>query len=96
MFGFINDLIKKLNLKDDNFRLSFIDGKVVYVQNIKSVLKIDESEIALKIMDGEILISGTNLCINEFGENDITICGNITKIERWFYEVGSKIKINWR
>lgn len=82
MFGFINDYIKKLGLKDEEFRLVLIDGKALCVQGFKSLLKIDESEIAIKTNTGEILIVGNNLNIKEFGGDEILIEGNILKIER--------------
>lgn len=82
MFGFINDYLKKFDLKDDNFRLVFVDGNFVCAQGFKNVLKIDETEVVLKLISEELKIIGSNLTIQELSNSEILICGKIFRVER--------------
>ena len=61
MFGFINDYLKKFDLKDDDFRLNVIDGKLVCVQGFKNILNIKEDQVVLKLNKEELFIFGTKL-----------------------------------
>ena len=81
MFGFINDFVKKLNLKDD-FKYVCIDNSFVCVQGFTGVLKIDQINIILKNKHGEFAIYGENLVIKELSQEEIIIVGNILKMER--------------
>ena len=82
MFGFINDYLKNFDLKNNDFKLVVIDGSFICIQGFISILKVSEEEIVLKIKSGELLVSGNNLIVKELGDKEITICGNIFKVER--------------
>ena len=80
MFGFVNDFIKKLNLKDD-FKYVCIDNSFICVQGFNNILKIDTQNIILKNNFGEFNIFGENLVIKELSKNEIIVVGKIFKME---------------
>lgn len=82
MFGFINDYMHELELKEADYKMVFIGGDFLCVQGFKSVLKIESDNIVLKTKSGELNIVGVNLYVKELGVQEIKICGNIIKIER--------------
>lgn len=82
MFGFVNDYLKKFNLKDEDFRLVLIDGSFICIQGFKNILKIDESQVVLKLKSSELIIGGKNLSVKELGSHEIIVVGEILSIER--------------
>lgn len=80
MFGFINDFIKNLNLKND-FKYVCIDNNFICVQGFSNILKIDTNNIVLKNKNGEFNIVGENLVIKELSKEELIVVGKIIKME---------------
>lgn len=78
MFDFFDELFNEI--KHGNYRYQVDGGKQIAVEGYKNILKIDESIVVLKLVDGEMTISGSNFKIKQFGRNTIIISGNIKSV----------------
>ena len=86
MFDFFNDLFGEI--EKHSYRYQVSNGKQIVVEGYKSVLKVDESNVILKLFDGELEIVGNNLSIKQLGTNTIKIIGKIysvcqTGVTKW-------------
>ena len=75
MFDFFNGFFDEI--KKGSFRYQVSSGNQIAVEGYKSVLKIDDEKIVLKLGSGELEILGSNLKVKEFGSNTIIISGKI-------------------
>lgn len=80
MFEFVDELKELKNILVD-FRYTNYGGKTVVVQGYKDILFFDETNIILKLKQGEISISGTNLKLKDYTNNSVIIIGNIVAID---------------
>ena len=77
MFDFFVDLFQE---RFNTYRYQVDSGKQIAVQGYKTVLKIDENVIILKLANGELEILGSNLRVKELGTNTIIITGEIKTV----------------
>ena len=63
------------------YRIVNLGGKSVYVEGIKSVISLSESEMQFQLKKGLIIISGTNLKIKYLDLSTCTITGEIRVVE---------------
>ena len=77
MFDFFVDLFKD-NFK--SYRYQVDSGKQIAVEGYKTVLKIDENCVVLKIPNGEMEILGKNLKVKQLATNTIILVGEISTV----------------
>ncbi len=78
MFDFFNDLFGEI--EKHSYRYQVNNGKQIIVEGYKTVLKVDDCSIILKLVNGELEIVGNNLRVKELGTNTIKIAGKITTV----------------
>lgn len=90
MFHFFNEINNMLELPITSVTLSYeyvnLSGKVIYVQGYRDILNFDDTNIILKLKDGELHISGQNLNIRDLNPHSILIEGKVFGVQ----EVGAK------
>lgn len=57
-------------------------GKGGYFQNVKGIGGFSPCEITLCLSRGKVKITGTNLCVKKYCENDVLIGGDILCVSR--------------
>ncbi len=79
---FIDELKSKFNLKEKMFSytINVLGGEGVYVSGVKKVLSTSKTEIVLRSTK-LFKIVGNSLCIQEIGGGDVSIKGEVSKIE---------------
>ena len=75
MFDFFNELFK--GIKKGAYRYQVDSSGQIAVEGFKTVLKVEETCIVLKLDGGELEITGKNLKVREITTNTIKICGKI-------------------
>lgn len=83
MLNIFNELLSKFPfLKDKrNYKYINLNGKLLYVMGFRRIIKYENEEIVLKVINGELLnITGKDLSIKDMEKTSITICGDIYSI----------------
>lgn len=87
MFNFINEFFNDINVttnkavKRNSFKYVCFNGEIFYAQNFKDIIIFSESEVIIKLFNGELSVMGKNLKIVELSKKFICIKGNIEKVE---------------
>lgn len=87
MFNFINEFFNDVNvttnkaLRKNSFKYVCFNGEIFYIQNFKDIITFSESEVIIKLFNGEISVSGENLKLEELSKKFICIKGRILKVE---------------
>lgn len=79
MFDFFNDMF--CETKKCFFRYQVESGNQIVLEGYKNILLVSPEKIILKVQNGEVCISGTSLCVQEFCAGTIKIAGKILCIE---------------
>lgn len=66
-------------LNDNNFKLN-ITNKLIHIDNIQSVSKLEENIISLNFEDFKLIIEGSNFTIKKLIEREILFTGIIKTI----------------
>lgn len=82
--SFIKEAAQMLGLKSlkEPFSYQIINfgGRAVYAEGFKNILSLTETEIVLGLKKGRIVISGSDLMIEELEENTVAVKGVITAV----------------
>lgn len=78
MFDFFSDLFGEI--KKGAYRYQVDSGKQIAIEGYKTVLKIEDNFVAVKLFDGELDVIGSNLKVKQFTSNTIVISGNINEV----------------
>ena len=78
MFDFFDELFE--DIQKHSYRYQVDSGKKIVVQGYKTILKIDESIVLLRLSVGEMQIVGSALKVVELGTNTIKIVGKIKSV----------------
>jgi len=70
-----------LDVVNGGYRIINFDGKSVYIEGIKSILRFNREEVSLKLKKGAIKIVGAELFIKNIDVNSIVVNGKIGQIE---------------
>lgn len=86
MFSFLQEINDFLELPMTStvtgYKYVNLGGKLLYVQGYKDILSFSETEVILKLKQGELKVKGKNLNIKELNLNSIVIEGKIVLIEQ--------------
>ncbi len=63
------------------FRISVLGKSGLIIEGVKRILSYSETEIAVEIKKGYIVLSGENLQIKKFGERETAIKGTVKEIK---------------
>ncbi len=90
MFSFLDDIFAEIGLPFEiikgGFRLINFCNKAIFIEGIKAILKVEESEIEIKLTKGIVKVSGEKLKIKKLNKDSITIVGIIKEMEMaWFF-----------
>lgn len=80
-----SEILKGLEADEDysmRLQYSVIDGKGAYFQNVKCVREFSDALIVLQGRRDCIRIEGKNLSFGKYFQGDVTVLGDIQKIER--------------
>ena len=83
--GLISEISKALKvegLTSSRVQYTVIDGKGGYFQNVKRLLEFSETKIVLKGRKGAVSVEGEKLTLGKCFAGDVTVLGDIHKIER--------------
>lgn len=58
-------------------KISLLGNKECLIENCKGIIQYENEKIRLKTIIGEAVVEGKNLHINEIGEGELLITGNI-------------------
>lgn len=87
MFSFINEFLNDFDFKtksatkNNAFKYVNFNNEIFYLQSFKDIISFSDEEIIVKLFEGEISISGSNLTIKEISQRFLCIKGKISKIE---------------
>ena len=70
----------KSYLNDTNFKLN-ITNKIIHIDNIQSISKLEDNIISLNFEDFKLTIEGTNFTIKKLIEREILFTGIIKNIK---------------
>ena len=70
----------KSYLNDTDFKLN-ITNKIIHIDNIQSISKLEDNIISLNIEDFKLTIEGTNFTIKKLIEREILFTGIIKNIK---------------
>lgn len=57
------------------------NGAAVYVEGVKSVLRVDGEEMAFAVPGGILYVGGKDLCVDDLRGADVTVRGEIAYVE---------------
>ena len=81
MFSFFEEIFSltglPLEVLRDGFKVTNFANKAVFVEGIKSILKIEEFEIEIKLFKGIVKVSGEKLKVKKLNKDSIMIVGII-------------------
>lgn len=61
-------------------KMSLLGNKECLIENCKGIIQYENEKIRLKTIIGKVLVEGESLHINEIGEGELLIKGNINSI----------------
>ncbi len=65
-----------------SYRVSILGSAGVYVEGVLKILDINSDFILLRVKDCKLKFFGEGLKINSYFDRDISILGNVVKIEK--------------
>ncbi len=79
-----SEILKELAAEGNSLRVQYsvVDGKGVYFQNVKRLIEFSERKIVLQGRKGTLGIEGENLSLGKYFGGDLTVLGNIIRVER--------------
>ncbi len=84
--GFIDNIKENFTQRElmvePSYRAYIFGDNAAYVENVKSIISYDTSEINLGLKRGELKIKGERLYVKKYCMGDVCVCGRITAIER--------------
>lgn len=80
IMGIISNIEKLGNLHRYNSYLNFTDDRELTIENCESVCGYDENRIMLNLMRNTVEITGTELCMENFGDVFVKITGKIHSV----------------
>lgn len=82
--SFIGEIASWLGLDEAALALGYTavnyDGKAVYIEGVKKVLKIDPDEMAFGIKNGVLRVSGAGLEASELTKSAVLVRGEIHSV----------------
>ncbi len=87
MFSFFSEVAEMsglpLEILTNGFRVINFSNKAVYIENFKSILQFQTTEIGLKMKKGMMKVLGQDLVIKNLNENTVLVVGKIEKVENY-------------
>ena len=79
-----SEILKELAAEGNTLRVQYsvVDGKGGYFQNVKRLIEFSERKIVLQGRKGTLGIEGENLSLGKYFGGDLTVLGNIIRVER--------------
>ena len=87
MFSFFSEVAEMSGLPfeilTNGFRVINFSNKAVYIENFKSILQFQTTEVGLKMKKGMMKVLGQDLVIRNLNENTVLVVGKIEKVENY-------------
>ena len=84
MFNFFDSLKNEnLFIPDgiNSFNVVFVDGKLLYIEGHKGILKLQNDIIVLKVRKAVLTIKGQDMFLKDLKKDSVTIKGNILSVD---------------
>ena len=83
--SFFGEIASVLGLDEAALALGYnyinYNGKAVYVEGIKDVLKVDGNELAFRLPKGVLYVLGEKLRISDLSGSTVLVCGDVYSVE---------------
>jgi len=84
--GFLENICRGLGIEADitpcDFRYSVFGKYGGHFEGVKTLKSFGKEEVIIIIKDGEIKITGKNLSIRKYCENEVALNGEITEVKK--------------
>ena len=78
-----SEIVKSLSAEvGSGVQYTVLDGQGGYFQNVKKITEFSEEKIVLRGKKGSVRIEGKNLSIGKYYAGDVSIKGEINKVEK--------------
>lgn len=84
MFNFFNEIVNDFGLEGqavNSFNIINMSNKLVYMEGHKGIVSISATEIAIKVKNGVVIVSGADLKIKRITSKTLAISGKIKQME---------------
>ncbi len=78
--GIKESLIKLGDADDRHWQITLSDSGILHIDNCLNIKNCDENYIMLRVFNGHITVTGTELSLESYGGRGVKICGSIHSI----------------
>ena len=81
--GFSNNIFNAMGvICPSSYRITICGNNGIYLEGVNRILDIQDKTIIVLVKNGKITITGNKLKITSFYESDLSIKGEVLKIEK--------------
>ena len=64
------------------YKVTVISSVGAYVEGVEKILEVDTEKVIFSVKQGKILLAGKNLKLQSFVCGDVSVLGNVLKVEK--------------